>query len=148
MLYEVITLPQPIWTAVLEAEPDLFVFLGDNVYADTEDMDVLREEYARLGRDPGFVRLRESVPLMATWDDHDYGADDAGNWYPMRDSSQQVFMDFWGVPSDDPMRGRPGVYSSRIIGPPGRRVQIILLDTRYFRDRFDESADRAEAELV
>ena len=28
--------PQPIWDAIIEKEPDLFLFLGDNIYADTD----------------------------------------------------------------------------------------------------------------
>jgi alkaline phosphatase D len=142
-------LPQPIWEFVLQAEPDAFLFLGDNVYGDTEDMGVLRRHYAQLAAQPGFQRLKASVPVMATWDDHDFGENDAGNWYPMRDSSQAVFMDFWDVAGDDAMRGRPGVYSARVFGPPGRRLQVILLDTRYFRDRFGlaEAQSEAEADL-
>ena len=31
------------------------------------------------------------------------------------------------------MRARPGVHDSSITGPEGRRVQVILLDTRFFR---------------
>lgn len=139
-------LPQPIWTAVMAARPDLFLFLGDNVYGDTEDMGVMRRRYEQLAAQPGFQQLREEVPIMATWDDHDYGEGDAGNWYPARDSSQAVFMDFWEIAPDAPMRSRPGVYSARTIGEPGRRVQVILLDTRYFRDRFGVHPDRTEAE--
>jgi len=30
-------------------------------------------------------------------------------------------------------RHRPGVYDAHLFGPPERRIQIILLDTRYFR---------------
>ncbi|MCH2153683.1 MAG: hypothetical protein MK089_10120, partial [Phycisphaerales bacterium] len=30
-------IPQPIWEAVASWAPDVFVFLGDNVYGDTED---------------------------------------------------------------------------------------------------------------
>ena len=30
--------PQPIWDAIVNAKPDLFIFAGDNIYADTEDM--------------------------------------------------------------------------------------------------------------
>ncbi len=58
--------PQPIWDAVLSAKPELFIFLGDNVYGDTRDMEVLREKYARLAAQPGFRRLTESVPVLAT----------------------------------------------------------------------------------
>jgi alkaline phosphatase D len=111
----------------------LFIFLGDNIYADTEDMNVLRAEYEKLANQPGFKKLRATCPIVATWDDHDYGRDDAGGEYPMKDQSQQVFLDFFGAPADDPRRRRPGVYDARFFGPPGRRVQVILLDERYFR---------------
>ena len=127
--------PQPIWDAVLATRPDLFVFLGDNIYGDTEDMGILANKYAQLGEVPGFRKLRESddCRVLATWDDHDYGKDDAGDEYPMREASQRVFLDFWNDPPDSARRKRPGVYASYLFGPPGKRVQVILLDTRYFR---------------
>jgi len=124
---------QPVWDAVLAADPDLFILLGDNIYADTRDMDVMRRKYAELAANPGFARLRATTPILATWDDHDYGLNDAGADYAMRAASQQVFCDFFGVPADSPRRTTPGIYDSVTVGPDGRRVQIILLDTRYFR---------------
>ena len=30
--------PQPIWTSVLASRPQLLLLLGDNIYADTKDM--------------------------------------------------------------------------------------------------------------
>lgn len=125
--------PQPIWEAIVETQPQLFVFLGDNIYGDSEDMDVLRAKYALLGNQPGFRRLKQVCPVVGTWDDHDFGANDAGAEYPKKLESQQVFLDFFGVPKDDPRRHQEGVYSARVYGPPGRRVQLILLDARYFR---------------
>ncbi len=44
--------PQPIWDAVLAARPDLFIFLGDNVYLDTRDPVVMRRKYAELAAQP------------------------------------------------------------------------------------------------
>ncbi|HEY5656603.1 MAG TPA: alkaline phosphatase D family protein [Myxococcota bacterium] len=126
-------LPQPIWNHVLEARPDVFVFLGDNVYADTTDRDALRAAYAKLAANAGFQKLRSATRVLAVWDDHDYGTDDSGAEHPARAESQQVFLDFWGAPPDDPRRQREGIYHAETFGPPGRRVQIILLDTRYFR---------------
>ena len=74
-----------------------------------------------------------SCPVVATWDDHDYGANDAGVEYAKKRESQQIFLDFFQAPPNDPRRQREGVYSSRIYGPPGKRLQLILLDSRYFR---------------
>jgi alkaline phosphatase D len=69
---------------------------------------------------------------MATWDDHDYGKNDAGASFQAREMSQQIFRDFWGVQGGRTDRD-DGIYQARVLGPPGRRVQIILLDTRFFR---------------
>ena len=125
--------PQPIWEAIVAAAPQLFLMLGDNVYADTEDMNVLRAKYRQLGEQPGFRKLKQRCPIMATWDDHDFGANDAGAEYAKKRESQQVFLDFFGAAEDDPRRSRAGVYQARVFGPAPKRVQIILLDTRYFR---------------
>lgn len=125
--------PIPIFETVLTQAPELFIFLGDNIYADTTDMVLMRAKYARLKAHPAFSRLLNSCPVMATWDDHDYGANDAGADYMKRHESQQVFLDFWEDPPDSPRRQRPGVYSSQLFGPTGMRLQIILLDTRFFR---------------
>ena len=127
------TRPQPIWEAVLEANPDVFVMLGDNIYGDTRDMVKLRQKWRTLDEVPGFRRLRSECRLLAIWDDHDYGENDAGASYPKKVESQEAFLDFLNEPEDSPRRKTPGIYDAQIIGPPEKRVQFILLDTRYFR---------------
>ena len=126
--------PQPILDRVVERRPDLFIYLGDNVYGDTEDMDVLREKYRALARREEFARLRRACPLIATWDDHDYGANDAGRDYPMKRESREIFLDFWGVPATSSRRRREGIYHDHVFRDGDRTLQIILLDTRTFRD--------------
>lgn len=125
--------PQPIWGTIVAAGPDLFLFLGDNIYGDSRDMNVLRSKYAQLDAKPGFQTLRATCPILAIWDDHDYGADDAGAEYPMKVESQKLFLDFFKEPAGSPRRQREGIYDAKTFGPAGQRVQIILLDTRYFR---------------
>jgi alkaline phosphatase D len=125
--------PQPIWDTVLAAEPEVFVLLGDNIYADTRDMSVMRAKYEKFAAVEGFQRVRAKARLLATWDDHDYGENDAGADYPMKAQSQQEFFRFLNEPADSLRRKREGVYGAYTFGPAGRRVQIILLDTRYFR---------------
>ncbi len=132
-------LPQAIWEPILRSKPDLFIFLGDNIYGDTEDMNILRMKYAILSRSPGYRRLKRSTPILATWDDHDYGVNDGGADYPQRAQSQRAFLDFFEEPPGSERRKRPGVYAAYSYGPPGRKVQVILLDTRYFRSPLDES---------
>lgn len=123
----------PIFQTIVQDRPEVFLMIGDNIYADTEDMDVMRDKYAKLNADPGFSLLRATSPILATWDDHDFGRNDAGEDYAKKRESQNIFSNFWGDPLSSPRRRRPGVYDSHILGPNGQRVQIILLDTRYFR---------------
>lgn len=125
--------PQPIWSAVSASRPDLFVFLGDNIYGDTREVEVLRGKYAKLAAIPGFVALRENTMVAATWDDHDYGENDAGGEFPMKEPFRQEFLRFWGEPEGSPRWQRDGVYTSHIFGEAGQRVQVILLDLRYNR---------------
>ncbi|MBI3735365.1 alkaline phosphatase family protein [Candidatus Sumerlaeota bacterium] len=125
--------PQPIWNAIGAANPQLFIFLGDNIYADTTDMNILRREYGRLAAVPEFKSFRSKVPIIATWDDHDYGANDIGSEYPMKEQSRAIFLDFWEEPRDSQRRKHAGVYTSYTFGPESAKIQIILLDTRFFR---------------
>ena len=125
--------PQPIWDAVLASNPDLFIFLGDNVYLDTRDPAVMRRKYAELAAQPSYQQLKASVPILAIWDDHDFGENDAGIDYPMKEESRRQFLDFFGEPADSPRRSRDGIYTAHVFGPVGRRVQVILPDLRWNR---------------
>jgi alkaline phosphatase D len=125
--------PQPILDLVAETKPDLFIYLGDNIYGDTEDMNVLRAKYAQLAAKPEFQRMKKSTRILATWDDHDYGWNDAGKWYPFKEESKQIFLDFFEEPKDSERRKREGIYTSYLFEANGKKLQIILLDNRTFR---------------
>ena len=127
------TKPQTIWDAIVATDPDLFLFIGDNIYGDTEDPSVLKRKYAQLAAKPGYQNLLKTCPLLSTWDDHDYGKNDGGEEYVMREESAEIFLDFFNVPQDSPRRSRAGIYGAQTFGEAGKRVQVILLDTRYFR---------------
>lgn len=137
--------PLPIFDVMAAAKPDLLILLGDNIYADLDKSrkvttEVIKEKYEILSKLPAWQKLRASCPIIATWDDHDYGKNDAGAEWPLKDESQKVFLDFWGVPADSPRRKQKGVYNAAIFGPPGKRVQVIMLDTRYFRSPLKRAA--------
>lgn len=122
MLNRTITLPM-----------DLFLFMGDNIYADTTDMVVMREKYHALGQSTFFQALRPRAPILATWDDHDMGLNDGGADYSMRPQAEKEFWDWLNEPAGSKLRQQEGVYQSRIFGPAGKRTQVVMLDTRYFR---------------
>lgn len=133
---------QPIWEAIIATKPELFLFIGDNIYGDTKDMKELRERYQKLAAIAGYQKLLKTCPLLATWDDHDYGWNDAGGDWPHKKESQQIFLDFFNVPKDSPRRTQEGVYSAALFGPAEQRVQVILLDTRYHRSPLKKRAGK------
>lgn len=135
--------PQHMWAQIASANPQLFLMIGDNVYGDNgwdadAGLESLRAAYALQASHPEFAGFRAKVPMMATWDDHDFGLNDAGGNFPMRRWGETLFETFWG--SSDAVRSRPGVYESTITGPAGKRVQVILLDTRFFRSDLKRAA--------
>ena len=127
-------LSHALFNTVVKKKADVFVFLGDNIYGDTEDMVLFKKKYQALEKIESFRHLRDNTQVLATWDDHDFGVNDGGNTYPKRKESQKLFLDFFKDPADSPRRQRPGVYTSYTFGKLGQRCQIIVLDTRYFRD--------------
>jgi len=123
----------PIFNLVAKKRPDLFVFLGDNIYGDTEDMNVLKAKYQKLAAKATFKNLTRSTQIIATWDDHDYGANDAGKYYPLKKESKEIFLDFFAEPSGSERRKHEGIYTSYLWSYGGKTLQIILLDLRTFR---------------
>ena len=145
---------QPVWNDIIAKQPGLFLMIGDNQYADfwmkdgemvmqpVPNVERIAEAYQALAAKPGFIKLRQRCEIMATWDDHDYGANDHGKEFRLRDQSQIEFARFFGFPPGHPIHQQQGVYHSRTFGPPGQRVQVIMLDTRYHRDPLERGKVR------
>lgn len=125
--------PLEIFNHVVEHKPDVFIFLGDNIYGDTQNMRKLKRKYKKLGKNKNYKNLKTNIPILATWDDHDYGADDSGKYFEKKEKSKKVFMDFFEEPEDSPRRTHEGIYNSYLFQQNGKRIQIILLDLRTFR---------------
>ena len=137
--------PQPLWPVIAKDEPSLWIWTGDNIYADTEDPQVFRAKYDRQLEHTGYEAFARRVPFMTgTWDDHDYGVNDGGNEYPQKELAKGELYRFLNVPEDDLSRKRPGIYRRYDYGPADQRVRVILLDTRWFRDPLErtEGPDR------
>lgn len=138
-------LAQPIWARVVEASPDLFLMLGDNVYGDVSDATLkeLKAAYALQAVQPDLAAVRARLPFLAAWDDHDYGFNDASGAFPHKRETRALFATFWGLP----LAALPadGIFRAHTFGPPGARVQVILLDLRTFRSEFARKSalDRA-----
>lgn len=126
--------PAPIFSSILAYKPQLFVWMGDNIYGDSTDPAVLREKYQLQQFRPSYRDLCDLCPIIGTWDDHDYGANDAGKNHSSRVESQKALLDFLREPANSKRRQQEGVYTTYQYGPVGQQVRVILLDTRYFRD--------------
>ena len=122
-----------IFRTIAADKPKAFIFMGDNIYADTDDPKIMKEKYRHLNIQPDYAALAKTVPIIPIWDDHDYGLNDAGRENKMKEESAQLFFEAFNFPKHHEAKKTPGVYHSRIVGPNGKRVQFIMLDTRYFR---------------
>ena len=136
--------PLPIFDRVVEHQPDLFIFLGDNIYGDTDDMKILKAKYQNLADLPSFQNLKEHTEILAIWDDHDYGRNDAGNEYPHKEASKQVFLEFFEEPKESSRYQHQGIYHSVTRQVGEKIVQIILLDGRSFRDSIPRNPQRGK----
>ncbi len=125
---------QPMWQYIIENQPELWIWLGDIIYGDTDDMLDMTRQYGFLYDNEDYKKLKETCPIVGTWDDHDYGVNNGGKEWHAKKMSQNVFLDFMGAESNDPRRKREGIYSSYTLGETGQQVKVILLDCRYFRD--------------
>ena len=125
---------QPIWDAIKKENIDEFFFMGDNVYGDnseTGELDDMKIAYlVQKEKLPGWLN---EIKVNAVWDDHDYGKNDGGEEYVYKAQSQKLFLDFWKVPENDPRRNRKGIYFSQIRDIRNHKVNLIGLDTRYYR---------------
>lgn len=127
-------LPQPLWPVISAWKPQLWIWLGDNIYGDTADMTLLKAKWDKQKADPGYSGLREITKVIGTWDDHDYGVNDGGKDFPKKAESKDLFLEFFDVPQDDPRWNQDGIYATQTFGEPGRQVRVILLDVRSQRD--------------
>ncbi|MEQ8904427.1 alkaline phosphatase D family protein [Ekhidna sp.] len=123
-----------LWSEVNATNPDLWIWLGDNIYGDTTDMGIMKAKYDLQKSHPDYHKLIKSTSVIGIWDDHDYGVNDGGKEFPAKDQSKEQLFDFLGVDKNNPARKRQGAYQSYTYQHSTGNTKVILLDTRYFRD--------------
>ncbi len=122
-----------IWDRIREQNPALFLFMGDTIYADTHNMAVKRQAFAKLNADKHYREFKKNSRILAVWDDHDYGLNDAGGSYGEKRQMQKIFLDAFDEPKDSPRRTQEGIYTAEELNINGKIVQILVVDVRYFR---------------
>ena len=94
--------PQPLWKPIIAEKPDLWVWMGDNIYGDSPVMDTLRAKYIRQNSNLDYQLLKARTPIIGVWDDHDYGINDGGKNYAQKKTSRDLMFDFLNVPQAAP----------------------------------------------
>lgn len=134
----------------LEYQPDLWLWLGDNAYSDGYDMNFRRSRYNKAREHHHYQKFgpvaEPKIPVMGTWDDHDFGRGDAGNNYICRKESQDEFAFHFNLSEEDPRHPaqgenqQQGVYGANMFHKPSSSqkkeengVHVIMLDVRYHR---------------
>lgn len=132
--------PQEMFLNIKDMNPDLFIFLGDNIYGDCSDSSCYIKKYSKQLRKQNFLSFAENIPFVGTWDDHEYGLNNSGVENKLKQFSQQLFLDFIGEPINSDRRKQEGIYTSYTYGRNDSIVKVILLDERYFRESPGENS--------
>ncbi|MDQ4139969.1 MAG: alkaline phosphatase family protein [Bacteroidota bacterium] len=135
-------LPQPLWDVIAKDRPVLWIWLGDNIYGDSNDMSVLKAKYDVQLNQEAYKRFIAQVPVIGTWDDHDFGRNDAGKTYAYKKESQQLALDFLKEPANSPRRQQEGIYAAYEYKVNKKKVKVILLDVRYHRDTLEKDNNK------
>lgn len=135
--------PQDYWHKIAAKPADFWLWLGDNVYADTENMEEMKADYSQLKNHPAYASFVRQVTVDGVWDDHDYGANDAGYEYPKKFESRELYLDFLNLDHsiNNEIVNRGGTYHHRIWQEKDLKVCMVFLDTRWFRSPLNRSSE-------
>ena len=122
-----------ILTSIADQRPDAFIWLGDMVYGKDGDPEHLSKRFDQLKSKSSYQNLLQSTTVYGTWDDHDYGLNNAGRDYQHKDRSRADLFAFLNVPKNSPAYQRNGAYQSYDLSP---KIKLILLDNRYFKSEY------------
>ncbi len=137
-----------MWKSVEAENPDLILLIGDNVYADTvkgryqgpQNGDGLWARYAETFGLLHLYKFKHLKPILATWDDHDYGANDSDRTNPYRLEALKVLRGFFPQTNRQIPEFQLGPGASSMLNAFGLR--FALLDDRSFRSPSSESAEQ------
>ena len=120
-----------IFDAIAAKQPDLMLWLGDNLYLqppDLVDAAAIAARYRRQRAFPPLQALLTATNHLAIWDDHDYGPNNSSASFPLKDQTLQLFQRYW----PNPEFGLPGVPGTFGVARHGD-LMFFLLDDRYYR---------------
>jgi phosphodiesterase/alkaline phosphatase D-like protein len=96
-----------MYSRVQDQTPDLMLFIGDIVYSNSrtnslfsipEDPSTALERYLITWNTVNLYQLEPLIPTLATWDDHDYGANNGDHTHPHKVEMKSIFRSFYPLP--------------------------------------------------
>lgn len=120
-----------IFNSILDKDPDMMLWMGDNMYLRTPDFLTetgIEHRYKHTRSLPEMQALLASVHNYAIWDDHDYGSNDSDRSYVNKKISERVFNSYWGNLNTN-ATGAGGITSHFAAAD----VEFFMLDDRYHR---------------
>ncbi len=120
-----------VFTSIYQMQPDIMLWLGDNVYlreADWYTRTGILHRYTHSRSLPELQPLLASTHHYAIWDDHDFGPDNSDRSFLHKDKTFEAFQLFWGNPSYG-INSKPGITSFFQFND----IDFFLLDNRYHR---------------
>jgi len=120
-----------IFTALTAKQPDVMLWLGDNIYYREPDFystAFMRHRNAHGRALPEWQALLAATHHYAIWDDHDYGPNDSDWTYRLKREALEIFKSYWANPAYG-LEGAPGVFFQFTWAD----VDFFMLDDRYYR---------------
>ena len=125
---------QAYWNTIGQQQANVFIWLGDNIYGDSEDMNVIRQKYQMQLDHPEYQAFKSNTEIIGVWDDHDYGKNDAGIEFSKKSESKEELLRFLEYPANHRIRSHEGMYESYMYNiSTEKSIQVILLDGRWWK---------------
>lgn len=134
-----------IFDSIAALKPEMMLWLGDNIYLREVDYDSpsgMNYRYRHVRSFAPLQKLLQGTHHIATWDDHDFGPDNANGSFPLKDSALALFRRYWANPAYG-LPEAPGVYTVASYGD----ADFFLLDDRYYRDH-DRQPEMAGKQML
>ena len=108
-----------MWSSLLSFKPDMIFLIGDNVYADSNanNRDVqndtpqnLERRYIETFTALPIYQISSLIPILAVWDDHDYGMGNGHGGFKHKPFVTKLFRDFFPLPENSKhLQKGPGI---------------------------------------
>jgi len=128
-----------IYQAMANQQADLMLWMGDNLYFREADYASPSGMAARYWHDralPELQPLLQNTPQVAIWDDHDYGYNDSGSSFIFKQTSLNLFKNYWANPSYG-LPETPGTFTKVSMND----ADFFMLDDRWWRDANNQPED-------